>query len=99
MRKDTANNKDEDSFCSFVSWLLLWHWLSVENIDRKTRTAVLMIITKAQLMCVRCGVINFLRADVFLIDTSIHVISHLSYPTKKGQKLRILFKIRRMEAK
>ena len=67
--KDTANYKDEESFCSFVSWLLLWHWLSVENIDRKTRTAVRMIITKAQLMSVRCFVINFLRADVFLKDT------------------------------
>ena len=67
MRKETANDKDEESFCSFVSWLLLWHWLSVENIDRKTRTAVRMIITKAQLMSVRCFVINSLRADVFLI--------------------------------
>ena len=28
-----------------------------------------MIITKAQLMSVRCDVINFLQADVFLIDT------------------------------
>ena len=71
MRKEIANNKDEESFCSFVSWLLHWHWLSVENIDKKTRTAVRMTITKAQLMSVRCDVINFLRADdVFLIDTS-----------------------------
>ena len=69
-RKETANYKDEESFRSFVSWLLLWHWLSVENIDRKTKTTVRMIITKAQLMSVRCDVINFLRADVFLIDTS-----------------------------
>ena len=70
VRKDTSNDKDEESFCSFVSWLLLWHWLSVENIDRKTRTAVRMTITKAQLISVRSYVINFLRADVFLIDTS-----------------------------
>ena len=70
MRKEIANNKDEESFCSFDAWLLLWHWLSVENIDRKTRTAVRMIITKAQLMSVGCYVINFLRADVSLRDTS-----------------------------
>ena len=67
MRKETENIIDEEYFCSFVSWLLLWHWLSVENIDRKTRTTARMIITKAQLMSVRCDVINFLRADVFLI--------------------------------
>ena len=67
MRKETANYKDEESFCPFVSRLLLWHWLSVGNINRKTRTTVRMIITKAQLMSVRCFVINFLRADVFLI--------------------------------
>ena len=67
MRNETANNKDEESLVSFVSWLLLWHWLSVENIDRKTRTTVCMTITKAQLMSVRCDVINFLRADVFMI--------------------------------
>ena len=64
-RKETANDKDEESFCSLVSWLLLWHWPSVENVDRKTRTAVRMIITRAQLMCVRFGVINFLLVDVF----------------------------------
>jgi len=69
LRKETANNKDEGSFCSFVSWLLLWHWLSIENIDRETRTAVRMIITKAELMSERCFVINFLRADAFT-DTS-----------------------------
>ena len=57
IRKETANNKYEESFCSFF----------VENIDRKTRTTVRM--TKAQLMSVRCDVINFLQANVFLIDT------------------------------
>ena len=70
MRNETTNNKDEESLVSFVSWLLLWHWLSVENIDRKTSTAARMTITKAQLMSVRCDVINFLRVDVSLINTS-----------------------------
>ena len=59
MRKETANIIDEESFCPFVSWLLLWHWLSVDKIDRKMRTAVRMIITKVQLMSVRCYFINF----------------------------------------
>ena len=77
MRKETANYKDEESFCPFVSRLLLWHWLSVGNINRKTRTTVRMIITKAQLMSERCFVINFLRADVFLIDTSRDNSLHL----------------------
>ena len=70
MRKETANIRDEESFCPFVSWLLLWHWLSVDKIDRKMRTAVRMIITKVQLMSVRCYFINFLRGNVSLIDTS-----------------------------
>ena len=65
MRKETEYIIDEEFVCSFVSGLLLWHWLSVENINRKT--TVRMIITKAQLMSVRCDVINFLRAHVFLI--------------------------------
>ena len=63
--RNSKQQQGEESFCSFVSWLLLWHWPSVENVDRKTRTAVRMIITRAQLMCVRCGVINFLLVDVF----------------------------------
>ena len=68
--KETAIYKDEESLCSIVSRLLLWHWLSVENIDRKTRTAVRMIITKAKVLSVLCYFINFLRGNVCLIDTS-----------------------------
>ena len=70
MRKETANIIDEESFCPFVSWLLLWHWLSVDKIDRKMRTAVRKIITKVKLISVRCYFINFLRGNVSLIDTS-----------------------------
>ena len=71
VKERNGKQKYEESFCSFVSLLLLWHWLSVENIDRKTRAAARMIITKAQLVSVRCFVINFLRADVFLIGLQL----------------------------
>ena len=46
-------------------FFLLWHWFSVENTDRKTSTAIRMIITLAQLMSVRCFVINFFASRCF----------------------------------
>ena len=37
-------SKDEESICSLVSWLLLWHRLETKKRDRKTRTRARMIV-------------------------------------------------------